>query len=403
MMQDSGSLNPSFAKSIRDVAVGDSHSLTIAMSEDLVGKFADLTGDYNPLHMDEAFAKKTTFQGRIAHGMLTGSFISTIIGMYLPGPGALWLSQSYDFVAPVRIGDTVIVEAKVTRKSVSQGVIVLQMEARNQTGSLVLRGEGKVKMMEDEAQVRSKDINDCRVLVTGASRGLGARIALRFAASGAHVFANYRSSRESALDVKERAETLAGTLELVEGDVTSETGIDGILAQIGPEGVDVLIINAIGHFRHAAFLEQDIEDFEKSLDFGMRSPVRLLQRVLPSMIDQKFGRIVSILSTASIGAPPTGYSSYNVNKGALEAITKSIAVEYGKHNICANMVSPNMLRTDLTSGIAERAKQLVEAQSPLKRLPTPDEVAENVVYLCSPAAAYINGHNLILSGGSTIV
>ena len=146
-----------------------------------------------------------------------------------------------------------------------------------------------------------------------------------------------------------------------------------------------------------------MQDFERALDYGMRASLGLLQGILPGMVERKFGRIVSILSTYAVGAPPAGFSSYVVNKKALEAITKSVAVEYGKYNICANMVSPNMLRTDLTSNTPERAKQLLEAQTPLKRLASLEDVAGNVVYLCSPPAAYVNGHNLVISGGSTIV
>ncbi len=397
------SINPSPLKSIRDIAVGDNYTLSISVTEELVIKFAEFTGDYNPLHMDEAFAKSTPFRGRVAHGMALGSFLSTIIGMYLPGPGALWLSQNYDFVAPVRIGDTVHIHATIVRKSEAQGIIFLEVEAKTQKGLVVLRSEGKVKIIEEVKQMESKEIKDCRVLVTGASRGLGAKIALKFVENGAHVFINYRNSEKDALEVKKESETLSGTVKLVHGDITTEAGINEMLEQIDDKLVDIVVLNAVDDLRQAMFLEQKLADFERALDYGVRSPFRLLQALLPSMIKQEFGRIVSISSAYTSGSPPAGFSSYVVNKRSLESITKSIAVEYGKHNVCANMISPNMLRTDLTADTPERAKQLLEAQTPLRRLASLDEIANSVLYLCSPLGSYVNGHNLILSGGSTIL
>jgi 3-oxoacyl-[acyl-carrier protein] reductase len=388
---------------MRDLKVGEAHTLTIAVTEALVDKFAELTGDYNPLHMDSAFARNTPFKERVVHGMLSGVFVSTIIGMHLPGPGSLWLSQDYEFIVPVRIGDVLSIRAEVVRTSDQQGIIFLGVEARNQKGILVLRGGGKVKIAREENVMNNKLIKDCRVLVTGASRGLGAAIALKFAGEGAEVFVNYRASKEKALELQAQAQGLPGKIVLVEGDVACAEGVEALLAQLKGQTVDIVVFNALSGLKQAPLLDQKMEDFERAIDFGMRSPVRLLHALLPGMVTQKFGRIVSILSTYGCGAPPAGFSSYVVNKSALEAISKSVAVEYGKHNICANMVSPSMMRTDLTADTPERAKQLIEVQSPLKRLPGVDEVAANVVYLCSPAASYINGHNLILSGGGTIV
>jgi 3-oxoacyl-[acyl-carrier protein] reductase len=388
---------------IQDIKIGDTYALSIAIDDELVARFAELTGDHNPLHMDETFAKSTPFRGRVVHGMLLGSFVSTIIGMHLPGPGALWLSQSYEFISPVRIGDKISLQAEVVRKSEAHGVIIIAIEAKNHTGSLVLKGQGTVKILEEEKRMEAKLVKDCKILVTGGSRGLGATIALKFAQNGAHVFLNCRNSREKALEIQRKADGFEGTIELAQGDVTTEEGVVSVLNQIAGQIVDVLVLNAISDFKQAAFLDQTLNDFERALDYGVRSPFWMLQRLLPSMIAQKFGRIISVLSTSISGVPPKGYSSYNVNKKSLEAITKSIAIEYGNHNICANMISPSMLRTDLMADVPERVKQVLEAQTPLRRLSTLEEIADCVVFLASPQSSYLNGHNMILSGGSTIM
>jgi 3-oxoacyl-[acyl-carrier protein] reductase len=393
-------------RSIDEISAGEKFSLKVEISEQMVDQYASLTGDYNPLHMDVCFARKTPFNDRVVHGMLLGSFVSTIVGMHLPGPGALWLSQNYEFLIPLRIGDTIRLNALVSRKSESQSIIFIQIEAFNQHSILVMKGEGKVKVLEREKKkMKNKELKDCNVFVTGGSRGLGAQIVQEFAKTGCEVFLNYYNSKKQAETILNHvAQTPeSGHVHLIKGDVTTKEGVKSILDQFPDRGMDILIFNALSDWNQSLALDQDLSDFERALDFGLRAPFLLLKELLPIMVRNRYGRIVSILSTSIIGSPPSGFSSYNVGKKALESLTKSVAVEYGKYNVCANMVSPNMLRTDLTANTPERLKKLVEAQTPLKRLAALEEVAHAVVSLCEPHSSYINGHNLILSGGSTII
>jgi 3-hydroxybutyryl-CoA dehydratase len=98
---------------IEDLGVGMTAEHRKTVSEADIQAFAEVSGDYNPVHLDEDYAARTFFRGRIAHGMLTASFISTVLGTQLPGPGCIYLSQSLRFLAPVRIGDTVVTVARV--------------------------------------------------------------------------------------------------------------------------------------------------------------------------------------------------------------------------------------------------------------------------------------------------
>lgn len=106
-------LTPMSSYFIEDLELGMEASHEKTVSEDDINSFADVSGDYNPVHMDEAYAAGTFFKSRIAHGMLTASFISTVLGTRLPGPGCIYLSQNLRFLAPVRIGDTVKALARV--------------------------------------------------------------------------------------------------------------------------------------------------------------------------------------------------------------------------------------------------------------------------------------------------
>ncbi len=99
---------------LEDLSVGMSAAYSKTVTESDIAKFAEVSGDNNPLHLDEAFAKTTRFKERIAHGMLSAGFISTILGTKLPGPGSIYLSQSLRFTAPVKIGDTVTARAEIT-------------------------------------------------------------------------------------------------------------------------------------------------------------------------------------------------------------------------------------------------------------------------------------------------
>jgi 3-oxoacyl-[acyl-carrier protein] reductase len=133
------------------IKVGDSRSLKRTITEADVRRFVEMTGDDNPLHVDRAYAEATSFKDIVVHGMLGASFISTIIGTQLPGPGALWIAQSLEFLLPVRLGDSLTVTATVTAKHERDRLLELETTIVNQTGQVVLTGAGKVKVLETRA------------------------------------------------------------------------------------------------------------------------------------------------------------------------------------------------------------------------------------------------------------
>lgn len=125
------------------ISVGDKAFVEKTISESDVYLFAGITGDFNPAHVNEAAMKQTKFGGRIAHGMLSAGFISAVLGMQLPGPGTIYLSQSLNFRAPVRIGDTVKAEAEVMEK-LEKGRVRLRTTCSIQDGTVVAEGEAMV-------------------------------------------------------------------------------------------------------------------------------------------------------------------------------------------------------------------------------------------------------------------
>ncbi len=127
-----------------DIEVGDQASFSKTISEIDIYQFAGITGDFNPMHVDQEYARTTFFGDRIAHGMLTASFISTVLGMKLPGPNTIYLSQSVKFLAPVKIGDTIRVTAEVIEKNDAKRQIRLRTTIVNQQGTTVVDGEALV-------------------------------------------------------------------------------------------------------------------------------------------------------------------------------------------------------------------------------------------------------------------
>ncbi|HLI64921.1 MAG TPA: MaoC family dehydratase [Caulobacteraceae bacterium] len=128
---------------LEDLSIGESAERVHAVSEADLAAFAAVSGDANPLHLDEAFAKTTPFKGRIAHGMLAASYVSAILGMDLPGPGSVYVSQSLRFRRPVRIGDEVTARVSVTAIDAERGRVTLETTCLV-AGKAVLEGEAVV-------------------------------------------------------------------------------------------------------------------------------------------------------------------------------------------------------------------------------------------------------------------
>ncbi|MBE0616798.1 MAG: MaoC family dehydratase [Proteobacteria bacterium] len=131
-------------KTFEELNVGDSDRFSKTVAESDIYLFAGVTGDFNPAHIDEAYAQGTFFKTRIAHGMLSAGFISAVIGTRLPGPGTVYLRQTLDFLAPVRIGDTVTATVEVIEKLEDKKRVRMKTTCVNQEGTYVLGGEAMV-------------------------------------------------------------------------------------------------------------------------------------------------------------------------------------------------------------------------------------------------------------------
>ena len=131
-------------KTIHELTVGDAAEFSKTVSESDIYLYAGVTGDLNPAHINEAYARKTFFKTRIAHGMLMGGFISGVIANRLPGPGTIYVRQELDFLAPVRIGDTITARVEVVEIIAEKNRVRLQTSCLNQEGTTVVDGQAIV-------------------------------------------------------------------------------------------------------------------------------------------------------------------------------------------------------------------------------------------------------------------
>jgi 3-oxoacyl-[acyl-carrier protein] reductase len=388
-----------------DIEIGQTAELSHDITERDVDEFRRLTGDVNPLHSDPAFASSTSFRRPVVYGMLTASFISTIIGNHLPGSGALWTRQSLEFLQPAFVGDTLHVVARVKRKSVATRSIVLDIHITNQRGQTILTGESTVKILEPRTQ-KSQAMSDHTrtVVVTGGSRGIGAATVRRLAAEGHAVAFTYRQSVDEAEALAREIAAAGGRVLPMKADVSVEGDVERLFVtaarEFGPVTGIVHGAAAPSLLRHVADLRW--EDYQRQLDVQIRGALLCTQAALAGMLDAQDGALVFIGSTAGEGAPPAQQSEYVVAKAALQALARSIAVEYGPQGIRCNVVAPGMTETDMIADLPEKAKLLTRMQTPLRKLGQPEDIAEMIAFLVSARARHITGATMRVCGGAVM-
>jgi 3-oxoacyl-[acyl-carrier protein] reductase len=394
---------PSHHKPFEEIAVGDTAELQRTLSAELVEAFAALSGDRNPLHLDERFARERQLPKAVSHGMLLGSLVSTLVGMKLPGPGALWTQQSFRWLGPVLVGDTVRVVLRVVHKSAAERSVKVEVEATDQNGRKVMQGEGVVVMTERRPAREQQASSQETVLVTGGSRGLGAVIARAFAAGGAAVVVGYHSRADLAESLCREFSGGPGQAIPVRLDVRDAMSVDAAVGEAsGKLGrpISVLVNCAGTSFLPRPFQELAWQEIEDMLEVHLRGAFNCSQAMLAGMIQSQGGVIVNIGSAFAEGAPQAGWTADVIARSALWGLTRSLAAEYGPKGIRVNMVSPGLSSTAPALQVSDRMKKVLALQTPLRRLCAPEDVAETVLFLCSAKASFLTGLDIPVCGGA---
>jgi 3-oxoacyl-[acyl-carrier protein] reductase len=234
-------------------------------------------------------------------------------------------------------------------------------------------------------------------LVTGASRGIGAAVALELAQAGYQVIGT-ATTAEGAARITVALSSLQGSkgavLDVTDGAAGQDL-VDGIVKECG--GLHVLVNNA-GITRDMLAMRLKDEDWDAVLDTNLKAVFRMSRAVMRVMMKQRYGRIVSITSVVGASGNP-GQANYAAAKAGVAGMTRALARELGSRGITVNCVAPGFVETDMTAGLPEEQQKALLGQIPLGRLGKPADIAHAVAFLASPRAAYLTGQEIHVNGG----
>lgn len=235
--------------------------------------------------------------------------------------------------------------------------------------------------------------------ITGATRGIGKKIAITLAQNGYDIAINYRTENEELKNTKHEIENIGRKCLAVQGDVSSfedcERCVKEIIAEF--EKIDVLVNNA-GITKDMLLMRMKKEDFEQVIDVNLVGTFNVTKNVISYMTKARSGRIINISSVVGVSGN-AGQTNYSASKAGIIGFTKSLAKEVASRNILVNAVAPGFIETDMTNILKDEVKEEIAKNIPLKRMGNAQDVANVVKFLASEDSSYITGQVINIDGG----
>ena len=386
------------------INIGDNAELTHTITQSDINQFVELTGDDNKLHVDKEYASGTTFKKPVVHGMLGATFISTVIGTKLPGDGAMWYAQNLEFLLPVRVGDKITVKAEVINKNEKMKTIELSTIIYNQNKQKVTTGIAKVKVIEQEQVVHKEKLTNRVALVIGGTGGIGNATCLQLAKDGFNVAVHYHKNKELADKIRDNITTIGGKTITVNGDINNFSEVQEMVkTTIRKLNTITVVVNCTTlSVPNIKFNDLEWVNIQNHFDINIKGSFNILKCVVPIMEKNKYGKIINI-TTQYVEEPKPELAHYIIAKSGLIGFTKALATELAPKGILINLVSPGMTDTELVADVPEKVILLTAAQTPLRRLATPDDIAGSISFLASSKSDFLTGETIRVNGGKVMI
>ncbi len=368
--------------------------------------FSKLSGDTNPIHINQNYAKKMGFGKLVAHGMLTESFISSIIGNKLPGPGSLWAEKQIKFLKIVRENDIITFKSKITEIHEKNNLAVIDIKAYNQFKELVFDSLNKVILSQDIKIKALKKNNQIFVkkklikvkkklaIILGASGGIGIAVTNKLLKKKFNVIALYRSDNTEL----KKLSKIHKNLHLHNLDLNNKSSMIKFI-KIIKKNYPTHFINCYSPKIYPVNFEKITnEDFDHYFDKSLKNIFLLIKECVKRFKIIGRGNIIDITSVF-IKLPEINFLPYITFKGSMTALIKSLSVELAAHNIRANSVMAGVTDTQQISDMSKKQKLLIAAKTPLQRIAIPSDIADAVYFLTSKESKFITGSTIDVNGG----
>ena len=244
-----------------------------------------------------------------------------------------------------------------------------------------------------------KDLKGKKVLVTGASGGIGKAIALELSSSGADLCLTGRNKTK----LENLQKIIGGNCQIIISDLSNSQGIENLAdqAQKIMGQIDILVNNA-GITKDNLFIRMSEDDWNEVININLNSIFKLTKQLIKGMIKRRYGRIINITSVIGV-AGGAGQSNYSASKAGIIAMSKSLAQEVGSRSVTVNSIAPGFIETNMTAELSDDRKEDILRSISVGRLGKPDDIAGAVCFLASDKASYITGQTIHINGGMLMI
>ena len=243
------------------------------------------------------------------------------------------------------------------------------------------------------------DLKGKKVLVTGASGGIGKAIAMQLSSSGADLCLTGRNKSE----LENLQKIIGGNCQIIISDLSNSEGISNLAdqAQDIMGQIDILVNNA-GITKDNLFMRMSEDDWNEVININLNSIFKLTKQLIKGMIKRRYGRIINITSVIGV-AGGAGQSNYSASKAGIIAMSKSLAQEVGSRSVTVNSIAPGFIETNMTAELSDDRKEDILRSISVGRLGKPDDIAGAVCFLASDKASYITGQTIHINGGMLMI